>query len=106
MDVIRGDGSVLENINLSPENEHEEIVQNVALILASVQNSIPMLRDVGIPGENMGRPLPVVENLLVGHIYDQVEKNEPRAQIQGITFEVDHEDGNTIPIVTIKGVSE
>lgn len=106
MDVIKGDGSLLENIDLAPANEHQAIIQNIAIILDSIQNSCPMFRGLGLPGELYGRPLPAVENILVGYIYDQIEENEPRANIQEVTFEHDDLKGTLIPIIYIEGVNE
>lgn len=106
MDVIRGDGSLLKNIDLSPANEQQEIIQNIAVILDSIQNSCPMCRGIGIPSDIYGRPLPVVENMLVGYIYDQIEEYEPRADIAEVTFEQDEIKGTVIPIIYIEGVNE
>lgn len=104
MDVIRGDGKLLQNIDLAPENEYQEVLQNVAILLDLIQKSCPMFRDGGLPGEVMGRPLPVVENMLIGSIYDQIEEFEPRAIIAAVTFEQDPLTGKTIPAVELEGV--
>ena len=50
MDVIRGDGSLLKEIDLAPANEHQAVIQNIAVILDTVQGSCPMFRDFGLPG--------------------------------------------------------
>lgn len=106
MEIIRGDGTLLTDIDLAPPNVYQEVVQNIAVILDTVQKSSPLLRGLGIPGDLYGRPLPVVENLLVGQIYDQIEENEPRAIIREVTFETDSLKGTLIPIVTLEGVKE
>lgn len=106
MDVIRGDGNLLANIDLAPANTHQEVILNIAVILDLVQKSCPMFRDGGLPGELYGRPLNVVENILVGHIYDQIEEFEPRAILAGVTFEEDHLTGQIIPIIELEGVTE
>lgn len=106
MDVIRGDGNLLANIDLAPTNTHQEVILNIAVILDLVQKSCPMFRDGGLPGELYGRPLNVVENILVGYIYDQIEEFEPRAILAGVTFEEDHLTGQMIPIIELEGVTE
>lgn len=106
MDVIRGDGKLLENIDLFPENEQQEIIQNIAVILDTIQNSCPMFREIGLPGNIYGRPLPVVQNVLVGYIYDQIEEFEPRADIAEVTFEENTQEGKLIPIIYIQGVND
>lgn len=104
MDVIRGDGTLLQDIELAPDNEQQEIIQNIAVILDLIQRSCPMFRDGGLPGEMMGRPLNVVENILTGYIYDQIEEYEPRATLAGVTFEQNELTGQMIPIIELTGV--
>ena len=59
-----------------------------------------------MPGDLLHRPLPVVENLMVARIYDQIEEYEPRAILGDITFEQQAMTGTLIPIVELKGVKE
>lgn len=106
MDVIRGDGTLLENIDLAPKNTHQEVIQNIAVILDLIQKSCPMFRDGGLPGDLLGRPMPVVENILIGNIYDQIEELEPRAIIAAVTFEQNELTGTMIPIIELEGVKE
>ena len=54
MDVIRGDGSLLTEIDLAPANDHQAVIQNIAVILDTVQGSCPMFRDFGLPGRLYG----------------------------------------------------
>ena len=106
MEVIKGDGKLLENIDLAPANVHQEVLQNVAIILDTVQQSCPMLRELGIPGAFYGRPINVMENLAVGTVYDQIEKYEPWAVISEVRFETDHLTGKLIVVVELEGVKE
>ena len=110
METIRGDGKLLENIDLAPENVYQEVLQNIAIILDTVMKSVPMLRGLGLPGELLKRPLPVVKNMLVAYIYDQIDKYEPRAIIGGVTFEIPDNSyplqGILIPVIELKGVKE
>lgn len=106
MEIIRGDGTLLKNIDLAPANKYQEVLQNIAVILDTIQKSAPMLRGMGIPGGLYGRPLPVVENILVGEIYDQIEEYEPRAILGGVTFEREDMTGRLIPIIELEGVRE
>ena len=106
MEVVRGDGVLLNDIELTPENTYKEVLQNIAIILDMVQKEAPMLRDMGMPGSTMARPLPVVENIIVGNIYDQIEQYEPRAILGNVTFEQDGLTGKLIPIIEVEGVKE
>lgn len=106
MDFVRGDGKMLENIDLDPQSTRAEVLQNVAIIMASVQKSCPMVRGLGIDGSIYGRPLPVIQNLLVAEIYDQIEMYEPRAIIGDVEFETENGTGQIIAVVAIEGVKE
>lgn len=106
MEVLRGDGKLLENIDLDPPNRHQEVLQNIAIILDTVAESIPMVRGLGADGKFYGRPLNVVENEIVANVHDQIERYEPRAIIAHVTVEADHLVGRLIPTVEIEGVRE
>lgn len=106
MDVIRGDGTLLKEIDLVPQNVHQEVIQNIAVILDLIQKSCPMFRAAGLPGLLIGRPMNVVENILVGSIYDQIEEYEPRAIVTAIRFEQNAFTGEMIPIIELEGVRD
>ncbi|MDE5590878.1 MAG: hypothetical protein K2J60_17360 [Acetatifactor sp.] len=106
MEMIKGNGEALGNIDLAPANAYQEVVQNISVILAMVQKSAPMLREMGISGELYGRPLPVVENTLVGYIYDQIEEYEPRAILGALTFERDGLTGKLVPVIELEGLRD
>lgn len=106
MEVLRGDGKLLENIDLDPPNKHQEVLRNIAIILDTVAESVPMVRGLGADGQFHGRPLNVIENEIVAHVYDQIERYEPRARIAHVTVEAEQRTGRLIPIVEIEGVRE
>ncbi len=106
MDIIRGDGTLLETIDLAPANAYQEVLQNIAMIIGTWENTCPMLREFGMPPQLIGRPLPVVENIIVGQLYDQIERYEPRAILGGVTFEENAFTGKLIPIIKIEGVRD
>ena len=45
-------------VNLSPANKYEEILQNVRTILATPVGSVPLDRDFGVDMRFIDRPLP------------------------------------------------
>ena len=91
MDIIRGDGTLLKNIDLAPKNVYQEVLQNIAVIIDTWENTCPLLRELGLPAQ-------LIE------IYDQIEQFEPRAILGGITFEENAFTGKLIPIIEIEGV--
>ena len=106
MDIVRGDGKLLEKIDLAPANVHQEVLQNVAIIIDTWENSCPMLRALGIPAQLIGRPLPVVKNIMVGQLYDQIEQYEPRAILGEITVAANNVHGDMEITVEITGVKK
>ena len=106
MDIIRGDGTLLTNIDFAPKNVYQEVLQNVAVIINTWENTCPLLRALGISAQWIGRPLTVIKNIMVGQLYDQIEQYEPRAILGNITFEENTFTGKLIPIIEIEGVQK
>lgn len=106
MEIIRGDGKLLEEIDLAPANVYQEVLQNIAVIIDAWENTCPMLRGLGLPPQLIGRPMNVVESILIAKLYDQIEEYEPRAILGGITFEANSFTGELIPIIELEGVRE
>lgn len=106
MEVLRGDGKLLQDIDLNPPNVHQEVLQNVAVIVATYKNSVPMMRGFGIDNRVVHRPVPVAEDLIASQLYEQIEEYEPRAIVNQISFETDALTGEVIPLIYIEGVEE
>jgi phage baseplate assembly protein W len=92
-------------INFCPETVAEEVVQNVRTIVATMVGTVPLDRDFGFSWEAVDRPLPVAQMLVKSAVYEAVQKYEPRAVIDGITWEDDGAsdtmDGLLHPTLTI-----
>ena len=50
--------NTLQKINMEPQTVTEEIMQNVAVILATPKGTVPMYRDFGIEMDYLDLPLP------------------------------------------------
>lgn len=94
-------GDTLKDINLAPETEVEEILQNVAIIITTSKFSVPLNRDLGLSQRFIDMPLPVAKAILISEIHDAIEKYEPRASIGEITFKGDELNGKLVPIVEV-----
>lgn len=88
-------------INLAPESTEEEVLQNVAMIISTVQFSVPLDRGFGLAGRFIDKPIQAAQAILVSEVLDAVEKYEPRADIVSVTFEQGETPGNLIPIVEV-----
>ncbi len=89
-------------INLNPKTTAEEILQNVAIILATKRNTVPLQRGMGLSHEYLDKPILVAQPLLISDIMTAVTEYEPRAQIVNVTFEYDAENSDKLnPVVEV-----
>lgn len=84
----------IDEINLEPEDEEEDVAQCLGMILKSYKNSIPFMRGFGIDSAHYGRPMVGNENDIVDEAYEQIEKFESRAEIEDIEVEEDQFEGS------------
>lgn len=79
-----------------------EILQNVAMVLASVVFSCPMDREFAWDGSLFDRPIQVVKALFSSRITAAVAKYEPRAQIVSVSYQGSGTDGLIKPVVQVR----
>ena len=97
----------LKKINLSTTTTVEDVLQNLAVIVSTPQQSVPLDRGFGMPQRYLDKPLPIANQLLVAEVLDAVEEYEPRAEIVDITFEIDESaPGRLIPILEVNVLDE
>ena len=92
-------------LNLAPQNEREEIYQNVATILKTIQGSVPLDRDFGVDGSYIDLPMPMAKGQWQAEIIDAIERDEPRVRVLSVDFKensIDAMDGILSPIVTVE----
>lgn len=88
-------------INVSPATVVDEILQNVAVILASVRYTVPYDRRFGLNPEYLDDPLPLTQARATADIIEAVRYGEPRAKIAEVTFEGDAASGVMRPVVKV-----
>ena len=91
----------IAEINLTPESTDEEVIQNVAMILAIPQFSVPLDRGMGLQQQFVHKPLPAAEALLIAEIMEAIANYEPRATIENVYFEQGETEGSLIPYVEV-----
>ena len=57
--------SILQNINMEPQTVEEEIMQNVAVILATPKFSVPLDRGLGMNMNFLDKPVPSAKVLAI-----------------------------------------
>ncbi len=92
-----------ETLDLRPTTTAEEVLRNVAIILATAKGSVPLYRDFGVSQEYLDKPMPTAEAMLISSVKEAVEDYEPRASILDIRFTGNAtEPAKLVPIVEIE----
>lgn len=89
-------------ISFKPENVVEEILQNVWVILNTLEYDCPLARGLGLNASFIDRPIEAAQALCIADIYDKIELYEPRAAVQEVTFSSNHETGKVYAIVEVE----
>lgn len=93
----------LAGINLGMADTVDAVLQNVALILATPQGSVPLYRSFGLPQDFVDKPMPVAKAMLVTAVREAIEGWEPRATVKDIRFAEDvAQPGQLSPTVELE----
>lgn len=92
----------MDEIQLMPKNEMEEIVQNIGLIVAMPLASGPMCRDVGLSTESFGMPDQAGRAIMTRDVFVAVQDQEPRAALQTVDFEDSATGGGTMAVMEVE----
>lgn len=96
--------SILQEINMEPQTETEEIMQNVAVILATPKFSVPLDRGLGLQMTFLDKPVPGARPLAIGEIMDAIEEGEPRVRVKEVDFLEDGMLGRLVPVVEVEKI--
>lgn len=100
-----GSGTITANqglvIDFAPATTGEEILQNIATLLATPKYSIPLDRGFGLEQAFLDKPHSVAKTMIVTDILDAIEENEPRATVVEVTFVTD-DTMTLIPTVEVE----
>ena len=92
-------------IEIGPENEFKEVLQNVAMIWSTPKGTVPLNRDFGLDWSVVDQPLPKARALLISDGITQTRKYEPRARIVKVEWPQTVEqsaEGALYPILTVE----
>lgn len=89
-------------ISFRPENVVEEILQNVWVILNTLEYDCPLARGLGLNAGFVDKTIEAAQALCIADIYDKIELYEPRAEVQEVTFQNDHKTGKVYAIVEVE----
>ncbi len=80
-------------VDFAPASRTAEILQNVRTTLTTLRKSVPLDREFGISGEVIDLPIASAQARLTSEIVAAVNKYEPRAQVLGVFYRGDGEEG-------------
>lgn len=93
----------LSTIRLNETDTAASVLQNIAIILTTRQQSVPLYRSFGLPMKFVDKPIPVARPMLYAEVREAIEEFEPRAEVLSITFAVDPAvPGKLIPTVEVE----
>ena len=99
--------SQLNEIKILPENELEEIAQNVKTILATVKNSVPLDRGFGIDKQILDLPIGIARAKITAAVVVAINKFEPRVRVKRVFYsDSNSSDGQLTPNVEVTIVQE
>lgn len=75
-----------DEIDFAPENEANEVLQNVRTILVTPRGSVPLDREFGISTGYIGKPVTAAKPALIAEVIEAVERYEPRANVESINL--------------------
>lgn len=83
----------LNEIALIPENEIEEISQNIKMILNTMQGQVPLDREFGVDSTLLDMPISAARTKATANITTAINSCEPRARVKKVDFDDDNLDG-------------
>lgn len=93
----------LSDLRLGETDTMEAILRNIAIILSTPKNSVPLYREFGLPWDFVDKPIPVAKAMMVAPVREAIERWEPRASFVDIDFKLDpSQPGTLIPIVEVE----
>ncbi len=79
------------------------VLQNIAVILSTPKGSVPLYRDFGLDWSCLDKPINVVRVMMIPEVREAVERWEPRATVQNVSFSTDpSQPGTLIPTVEVE----
>lgn len=88
-------------IDFAPPTVADEVLQNVATILATMRYTVPFDRELGLNPDYLDDPMPVSQARATADIIDAIHRFEPRCRVDSVTFTGDGMEGTLRPTVRV-----
>lgn len=80
---------ILEELDFAPEDEAEEIAQNVAALMVTAKGTVPLERGMGLSMRHKDQPPSIAKMMLESELADVVGEYEERAEVTITKAETD-----------------
>lgn len=88
-------------VNFAPQSVRDEVIQNVATILATPRFTVPYDRNFGVNPDYLDDPMPVSRARSIADIIESIHRHEPRCRVESVVFKGDAAEGILRPIVRV-----
>jgi len=93
----------INRLTLNETDTIASVKQNIAILLSTRQQTIPLYREFGLPMQFIDKPMPVAKAMLIAEVRDAIAQFEPRARLINVRFEMDKDTpGKIIPVVEVE----
>jgi len=102
-------GIDLRQINMFPRSVHEEIVQNVRMLLSTIQGTVPLDRELGLTNNFIDDPSPRGMMRFAIFALETIQDYEPRVEVTEVDFAPHPDaalDGRLYPRVKVRILDE
>lgn len=89
-------------ISIMPENEFEEIAQNVRMIITTLKKQVPLDRGFGLDSALVDMPINVAQVRMTANIVTAVNEFEPRVKVKKVNFSGDGVEGLVVASVIVE----
>ena len=97
----------LKNIRWEEDDLVSDVLQHIAVILATPKGSVPLDREFGLTTVFLDKPTPVAKMIMRAEVREAIERWEPRAQFVSMTFgERVTQPGTLWPTVEVEIIGE
>ena len=102
-------GIDLRQINMFPQSVHEEILQNVMMLLLTIRGTVPLDRNLGLTNSFIDDPSPRGMMQFSIFVLETIQDYEPRVEVTEVDFAPRPDgalDGRLYPRVRVRILDE
>lgn len=88
-------------IDFAPESTEAEVIQNVRTLLATIRNTVPYARTMGMNPVYIDDPSEIAKARITADIIEVMRSHEPRVKVIEVKFKAEPDEGKLTPIARV-----